>query len=410
MNPYIKVNNLSKIYQTTTTDTVRSLRQAIFNPAHQAVKTTRSKVAVDQVSFMLQSGDRLGIVGHNGAGKSTLLQMLAGLTQPSSGTIEVQGHVTAIMTLGVGLREDLSGRENIYVDGEVQGKSRQEVDQVIDQVIEFAELGEFIDYPVRTYSTGMKSRLAFSMIVYIQPEILIIDEALSAGDAVFASKATRKIKKICEQGKIVIIVSHGMGTITEMCNRCFWMDQGHIVMDGNPKDVTGAYLDAVKKADEETLLTKYRLLVKSQSFRTGCDIVTLETSYLNESQPRSIITVGKDVALKLQMNITTPLNDPDMKLEIMRLDGLLIEDSRLSDYEAIAPGNFFGSIAYTISMTPLLLGWGIYVITCKLLDNSEVIAVKSTIVEVIDPNPPTGGRPAIIYTYQSEVKGHHTIA
>jgi hypothetical protein len=110
------------------------------------------------------------------------------------------------------------------------------------------------------------------------------------------------------------------------------------------------------------------------------------------------------------MNITTPLNDPDMKLEIMRLDGLLIEDSRLSDYEAIAPGDFFGSIAYTISMTPLLLGWGIYVTTCKLLDNNEVIAVKSTIVEVIDPNPPTRGRPAIIYTYQSEVKGHHTIA
>jgi len=398
LKPYLKVHNLSKVYQTTTADTIRSLRQIIFSAAPSEMTTTKTKVAVDQVSFTLESGDRLGIIGRNGAGKSTLLQMLASLAQPSSGTIEVQGHVTAVMTLGIGLREDLSGRENIYIDGDIQGKSRQEVEQVIEEIIAFTDIGEFIDYPVRTYSTGMKSRLAFSMIVHIDPEILIIDEALSAGDAAFSTKATRKIREICDKGKIVILVSHSMGTIREMCNRCFWMDNGQILKDGSPVEVTQAYLDAVKQADEEALLEKYHRLIKAQSFRPGCEIVSLEMSYLQENhQPRSILTVGEDVALRLQMQVATPLVSPDIRLRIMRLDGLLVEESLLSEAQTIAQDDFYGSVGYTITMTPLLLGWGIYVITCELLDQSDVVAVKSTILEVIDPNPPTGGRPVIIY-------------
>lgn len=395
--PYIKVHELSKVYQTTTTDTVRSLGQALFSKSNQVIQNVNTKVAVDKASFTIQTGDRLGIVGRNGAGKSTLLQMIAGLAEPSSGKVEVEGRVTTVMTLGVGLREDLTGRDNIYIDGEIQGKSRQDVDQVIDEVIDFAELGEFIDYPVRTYSTGMKSRLAFSMIVHIDPEILIIDEALSAGDAVFATKAGLKIKEICNKGKIVILVSHGMSTIVEMCNRCLWMDNGHIVMDGSPATVTNAYLEAVRKADEAALLEKYSRHIRSTSFRPGCEVVKLEASYLDQREPRSLLMVGKDVVLRLQMRVDVPLLAPDVRLQIMRFDGLLLEECLLSEAQAISKDDFLGAIGYTIALTPMLLGWGLYVVTCELLDQNEVVAVKSTILELIDPAPPTGGRPALLY-------------
>jgi lipopolysaccharide transport system ATP-binding protein len=397
IKPYIKVHELSKVYQTTTADTVRSLGQALFSKSNAVIQSVNTKVAVDKVSFTIQMGDRLGIVGRNGAGKSTLLQMLAGLASPSSGTIEVEGHVTAVMTLGVGLREDFSGRENIYIDGEIQGKSRQDVDKVIDEVIEFAELGEFIDYPVRTYSTGMKSRLAFSMIVHIDPEILIIDETLSAGDAVFSAKATQKIQEICNKGKIVILVSHSMQTIVDMCNRCLWMDNGRVVMDGPPAPVTSAYLDAVRKADEAALQEKYRRLVQATSFRPGCEVVKLEASYLDEWEPRSILLVGKDVVLRLQMRVDVPLVAPDIRLQIMRFDGLLLEESLLSETQTLSRDDFLGSVGYTISLTPQVLGWGLYVITCELLDQNEVVAVKSAILEILDPTPPIGGRPALLY-------------
>ena len=230
------------------------------------------KVAVDRLTLSIAEGERLGIVGRNGAGKSTLLHMIAGLSGPTSGSVRISGKVTSIMTLGVGLRDDLSGRENIYVDGEIQGKSRAETDSVIEQVIEFSELGEFIEYPVRTYSTGMKARLAFAMISHIDPEILIIDEALSVGDASFSVKATARILEICARGKIVILVSHGMQAIRDICNRCIYMKDGRIVMDGQPDAVTRAYIEEVREADEAELMLKFpfsnpRLLFLALAFR-----------------------------------------------------------------------------------------------------------------------------------------------
>lgn len=175
----------------------------------------------------------------------------------------------------MGLREHASGRENIYIDGEVQGKSRVEIDAVIDEIIEFAELGEFIDMPVRTYSTGMKSRLAFAMISCLEPEILIIDEALSAGDAKFSAKATRKIQEICAKGRIVILVSHSMASIQSMCNRCLWIDQGKIVMDGLPDQVCKAYIDAVRSEDEAKLLERFRDEASTRFSLDGWDVDAL---------------------------------------------------------------------------------------------------------------------------------------
>ncbi|MGY3444257.1 ABC transporter ATP-binding protein [Bradyrhizobium sp. USDA 4473] len=219
--------------------------------------TTRHVQALDQISFEVAEGERVGIIGRNGAGKTTLLSIIAGLTEPTSGSVEVDGDLHAMLTVGAVLREDMSGRDNIFLDAAVHGRSRQQIDQVADEIIAFAELGEFIDRPVRTYSSGMKARLAFSMGAFINPDILVIDETLSVGDAFFAAKATRRMQEVAASGRIVIVVSHGLGSIVEMCSRCLWLDGGRLVMDGSPQVVTKAYEAAVREADEAELMRKF---------------------------------------------------------------------------------------------------------------------------------------------------------
>lgn len=270
MSLYVELDQVSKVFPVGSSATGELVAAMAGNQGQDT--QAGGKVAVDRLTLSITEGERLGIVGRNGAGKSTLLHMIAGISEPTAGVIRINGRVTSIMTLGVGLRDDLSGRENIYVDGEIQGKSRAEVDRVIDQVIDFAELGKFIGYPVRTYSTGMKARLAFAMITHIEPEILIIDEALSVGDASFSAKATARILDICARGKIVILVSHGMQSVRDICNRCIYLKDGQLVMDGSPEDVTKAYIEEVRGEDEAGLMHRFSAQVGNRSRKAGSEI------------------------------------------------------------------------------------------------------------------------------------------
>ncbi|WP_271255187.1 ABC transporter ATP-binding protein [Pseudanabaena sp. Chao 1811] len=392
---FIRVKNLSKIYHIQVSEVQPSSQG---KRANTMSKGRNDKVVIDDISFEIFNGERVGIIGSNGAGKSTLLQIIADIAKPTSGIVEKKGKVTAVMTLGVGLREELTGRDNIYIDGEVQGKSRLEIDEVIDKIIAFADLSDFIDYPVRTYSTGMKSRLAFSMLVCIEPEILIIDEALSAGDANFSIKASKKIREICDLGRIVILVSHSMPTIVEMCDRCIWMEHGKIVMDGDPQTVTDAYLDAVHHDDEIALLEQNIRLIKDTSFRKGCQINQISISYSDNQQSQTILVAGRDITITLHIRVDTLLECPDVRLKITRLDGKIFVNTLLSDQSTITSNDFHGILAFVINMTPLVLGQGKYVVACELLDRGEIVAAKSTILQVLPPpNAPTGGRPALFY-------------
>jgi len=392
---FIRVKNLSKIYHIQVSEVQPSSQ---VNRANTMSKGRNDKVVIDDISFEIFNGERVGIIGSNGAGKSTLLQIIADIAKPTSGIVEKKGKVTAVMTLGVGLREELTGRDNIYIDGEVQGKSRLEIDEVIDKIIAFADLSDFIDYPVRTYSTGMKSRLAFSMLVCIEPEILIIDEALSAGDANFSIKASKKIREICDLGRIVILVSHSMPTIVEMCDRCIWMEHGKIVMDGDPQTVTDAYLDAVHHADEIALLEQNIRLIKDTSFRKGFQINQISISYSDNPQSQTILVAGRDITITLHIRADTLLECPDVRLKITRLDGKIFVNTLFSDQITITSNDFHGILTFVINMTPLVLGQGKYVVACDLLDRGEIVAAKSTILQVLPPpNAPTGGRPALFY-------------
>jgi len=358
----------------------------------------RAKTAVDRVSLHFGSGERVGIIGQNGAGKSTLLHLIAGIASPTAGRISVEGHVTSVLTLGLGLREDLTGRENIYVDGELQGKSHEQVDVTIRDIIEFAELGEFIDRPIRTYSTGMKARLAFSMIALMDPEILLIDEALSVGDVCFSRKAAQRIREICAKGRVVVVVSHSLEAIREICSRCIWMEAGRVRMDGSPVEVTDAYGKSVQEIGEEELLAKFKRHIGEESFLAGWEVSALEFRQAGEPWVRSV-PVGK--AFSMYWCVRQPGEGQEFELRLMieRLDGLLIIDELFvyQDHQFRKE-----KIEQEVEI-PQLLAHGAYRVELSVFSKGMKVARRSSVLEVINPAPPRGGRPALSYPYTVDI-------
>lgn len=197
--------------------------------------------ALNEVSFELCHGEFLGVIGHNGAGKSTLLRTIAGILPPSEGRVVVNGHVTTLLSVGIGFNAELTGRENIRLGGLANGLRPKEIEAKEDEIVEFAGLGEFIDYPMKTYSSGMYGRLGFSVAVHMEPDILLIDEALSAGDAAFREQASAKIKEMMGKARAIILVSHGLALVKEMASSAIWLDHGRIAGQGEPEDVIKAY-------------------------------------------------------------------------------------------------------------------------------------------------------------------------
>ena len=203
--------------------------------------------AVKHVSYDVKKGEILGIIGKNGSGKSTMLKALAGIFSPDSGTIDLKGHSVSLLSIGVGFQKELSGRENILLSGMLLGFSEEEIREKMPGIIEFAELGKFIDMPVKTYSSGMHSKLAFSITAILETDIMLIDEVLSVGDERFKKKSYNKMKSlISNEDRTVVIVSHSISTLQELCDQVMWMHDGEIRMLGEPKEVLAAYKEFMK--------------------------------------------------------------------------------------------------------------------------------------------------------------------
>ncbi len=197
--------------------------------------------ALENISFRVEQGESLAVIGPNGAGKSTLLSLVAGLTKPDRGAVTVQGRVAALLELGAGFHPDLTGRENVRLNASLLGLSRRHAAEAYDQIVEFSGIGGFIGEPVRTYSSGMTMRLAFSVAVNMEPEVLLVDEVLAVGDAAFQSKCFERIHKLRNSGKTLLCVSHNVALVRELCDRAIWLDHGQLVMTGGVFEVTEAY-------------------------------------------------------------------------------------------------------------------------------------------------------------------------
>ena len=203
--------------------------------------------ALDGINLEIKKGERLGIIGHNGAGKSTLLKLLSRVTAPTEGTISVKGRISSMLEVGTGFHGELTGRENIYLNGAILGMSRAEVSSKIDKIIEFSECEKFIDTPVKRYSSGMYVKLAFSVAAHLDSEILVMDEVLAVGDIAFQQKCLNKMQEVAEtEGRTILYVSHNMNTVQQLCNRCVVMDHGKIVFDGDVNTAISIYADMSK--------------------------------------------------------------------------------------------------------------------------------------------------------------------
>ncbi|MBN2493223.1 MAG: ABC transporter ATP-binding protein [Deltaproteobacteria bacterium] len=218
----------------------RSLREALFRSL-----LGRDEIvdvwALRDVSFEIERGESLGIIGDNGAGKSTLCLLLSGIMAPTGGRVEVEGRVSALLALGVGFQVDLTGRDNVLLNGIYLGHTREEIEAKLDEIVAFAELEDFIDMPVRTYSSGMRARLAFSIAASVQPEILILDELMGVGDIRFQQKSIAKMRELIAASKALVVVSHSMHTIRELCTRTIWLDKGTLVAEGPTAHVVERY-------------------------------------------------------------------------------------------------------------------------------------------------------------------------
>ena len=237
----IRVEHLSKRYFLGGPQ-ANSLRDAIVNVA-RGRSEKKELWALRDVSFDVSDGEALGVIGHNGAGKSTLLKVLSRITRPTSGSAEIRGRVGSLLEVGTGFHNELTGRENIYLNGAVLGMKRSEIEKKFDEIVAFSEMEKFLDTPVKHYSSGMYMRLAFAVAAHLEPEVLIVDEVLAVGDIGFQKKCLQKMRDVGESGRTVLFVSHDMNAITRLCSRVIWLKEGSIAGDGDAAAIVAEYLN-----------------------------------------------------------------------------------------------------------------------------------------------------------------------
>lgn len=201
-------------------------------------------LALDDVSFEIKKGERIGIIGHNGAGKSTLLKLICRVTAPSKGNIYMNGRITSMLEVGTGFHGELTGKENIYLNGAILGMSKEEIDKRYDEIVEFSEIGQFIDTPIKRYSSGMKVKLGFAVASHLDSEIMIMDEVLAVGDVNFQNKCINRMKEVAEnEGRTILYVSHNMATVKSLCDRCIVLSHGKLIFDGSPEEAISIYMN-----------------------------------------------------------------------------------------------------------------------------------------------------------------------
>lgn len=279
------------------------------------------------ISFDVKKGEAIGLIGHNGCGKSTTLKLLTRIMYPDEGTIKLQGRVSSLIELGAGFHPDMSGRENIYTNAAIFGLTKKEIDSRIKDIVEFSELAEFIDNPVRTYSSGMYMRLAFSVAINVDADVLLIDEILAVGDANFQTKCFNKLKEIKAQGTTIVIVSHALGQIEQICDRAIWIHEGLIKAEGPPKEIDLEYLDYMSRKMQEKSKSENdneESSEEQEGKRWGSGEVRIKKvrSFASDGSEQNTFRTGEDIRLSIDYTVKKPVKDAVFGFGVFDMNGV----------------------------------------------------------------------------------------
>jgi ABC-2 type transport system ATP-binding protein len=321
--------------------------------------------AVNDVSFEVQTGSTFGIIGSNGSGKSTLLKCIAGILQPEKGSIVTHGRTAALLELGSGFHPDLSGRENVYLNGALLGLTRRELERKFDDIVDFAGLDEFIDTPVKNYSSGMAVRLGFAIAINVDPDILIIDEVLAVGDASFQQKCYQKIESFRRDGKTILFVSHGLGDVTTLCSEVLWMERGQAKAIGRSVDLVSDYLGVSQNSFYKTTETTGERWGNKEYSVENVEVLNHEESLTD------VVHTGRSMTVRIHYKKNADVTDVIAGLRISHLHGTQVFATNSRRRET--PLGHFGATGYVdlqIPRIPMLAGT--YQISVDLSDSSEL--------------------------------------
>ena len=368
----IEVHNVTKKFKVYN-DRSHTLKEyALFRKR----RSYSERNVLNEISFEVKRGESVGLIGHNGCGKSTTLKLLTRIMYPDSGTIEMRGRVSSLIELGAGFHPDMSGRENIYINASIFGLKKKEIDERIQNIIDFSELNEYIDNPVRTYSSGMYMRLAFAVAINVDADILLIDEILAVGDAGFQKKCFDKLREIKKQGTTIVLVSHSMDQIEQFCDRSIWINDGKIVADGTAHNVDAQYLNYMqaRSATRNESYSSEQNMTEKRTSDIEYPKILFESVVLKnrEEKIEDVIETGKYLKLSVKYKTEQAINDAIVGFGIYRKDGICVYKTSTKT-DSIENISFTKDGSFEVCFDKIQLLSGEYYFNCCIRSTSELI-------------------------------------
>jgi lipopolysaccharide transport system ATP-binding protein len=364
--PHVTVSHLSKAYSRSAHS--RNLRETLQNMAAAALRrrsdAARTSYALDDVSFEVQSGEVVGIIGHNGAGKSTLLKILSRVTEPTAGRAEIRGRVGSLLEVGTGFHSELSGRENIYLSAAILGMSRADIDKKFDQIVSFAEIpGGHLDIPVKRYSSGMYVRLGFAVASHLEPDILLIDEVLSVGDMAFQRKCLQRIGSLTRQARAILLVTHNMMSVRGICGRVLLLSRGRMVAQGTPDAVIPEYerLTLAGETDDAAAVEQDR--------GTGQIQITRLTLLASDGVEQSSFEMGSPVRVRIDYHVEGEVTRPVAYAGVRKPDGFICTGTS-TEIEGTTLPALSGEGTLELDLSQLSVTPGMYVMDVTFYDEN----------------------------------------
>src|SRR5580765_5356795 len=383
VTPAIELVNVSKIYRRYGGRQFSTLKSALLQRSIlRDLQPSETFPALTDVSLSVPKGSTFGVMGRNGSGKSTALKLVAGITKPTSGTVRVEGRISALIELGAGFHPESSGRENVFINGIMLGLTKREIQERFDEIVDFAELREFIDAPVKTYSSGMYMRLGFAVAINVNPDVLLVDEVLAVGDEGFTHKCLDKFAEFKRSNKTILLVTHSLALIERFCDEALWLDTGRVMGHGDPKRVVGAYLTKVEEGEEKLLA--HATGPDGQDAQEGQDrqeqpadptsdmfqategrwgsreVEITDVAFLDrEGRPSFVFHSGDPIAVRIKLRAAQPVADFVFGFGLFNADGVCCYGTN-TYLEELTPQQLSGEAVATFSIESLDLVEGTY--------------------------------------------------